>query len=90
MSPDALFQLGIVSVRLNTSLTEPPRRPARSNPPSPRALAARRRMVARTVRAQHETYANRARAISSKAGSGKAGSSLMAGAIRRGRTLPEQ
>ena len=27
MSPDALFQLGIVSVRLNTSLTENPETP---------------------------------------------------------------
>ena len=27
MSPDALFQLGIVSVRLNTSLTETPENP---------------------------------------------------------------
>lgn len=33
MSPDALFQLGIVSVRLNTSLTETPENP--ENPETP-------------------------------------------------------
>lgn len=36
MSPDALFQLGIVSVRLNTSLTETPQNPEPpENPENP-------------------------------------------------------
>lgn len=36
MSPDALFQLGIVSVRLNTSLTETPETPETpENPETP-------------------------------------------------------
>jgi hypothetical protein len=47
MSPDALFQLGIVSVRLNTSLTETPENPETPETPDSREYSRARLAVGR-------------------------------------------
>lgn len=47
MSPDALFQLGIVSVRLNTSLTENPENPETPETPDSREYSRARLAVGR-------------------------------------------
>lgn len=47
MSPDALFQLGIVSVRLNTSLTETPETPENPETPDSREYSRARLAVGR-------------------------------------------
>lgn len=82
MSTDALFQLGIASVRLNTSLTEIPqelpRTPVHPGLPSC-ARASRRPIATRLARAPHEAPPR----------CGKPGFGLMARAVRHGRTPPE-